>query len=186
MSRSDAPISLADLAAAGIRLRPFEAVTIVRELALQVARDLAPGVPSAHVIRLAPSGAVFIEGPVAAGGRSVARAAQLLDTLLPGFDAPPEFRAPGALRLVIARALGTVDLPPYATLNAFADALTRFGAPDAAAVVRQLVSSWAESVAAEQPNGLSDDDVPGTLTEDELSRTERVLESFAPAVPMPA
>lgn len=182
MSRSDAPISLADLAAAGIRLRPFEAVTIVRELALQVARDLAPGVPSAHVIRLAPSGAVFIEGPVAAGGRSVARAAQLLDTLLPGFDAPPEFRAPGALRLVIARALGTVDLPPYATLNAFADALTRFGAPDAAAVVRQLVSSWAESVAAEQPNGLSDDDVPGTLTEDELSRTERVLESFAPAV----
>lgn len=182
MSRTDAPVSLADLAAAGIRLRPFEAVTIVRELALQVARDLAPGVPSAHVIRLAPSGAVFIEGPVAAGGRSVARAAQLLDTLLPGFDAPPEFRAPGALRLVIARALGTVDLPPYATLNAFAEALTRFAAPEAAAVVRQLVSSWAESVAAEQPDGLSADEIPGALTEDELSRTERVLESFAPAV----
>lgn len=182
MSRTDAPVSLADLAAAGIRLRPFEAVTIVRELARQVARDLAPGVPSAHVIRLAPSGAVFIEGPVAAGGRSVARAAQLLETLLPGFDAPPEFRAPGALRLVIARALGTVDLPPYPTLDAFAEALMRFGAPDVAAVVRQLVSSWAESVAAEQPALVSADERPAVLTEDELSRTERVLESFAPAV----
>jgi hypothetical protein len=104
MSRFDVPVSLADLAAAGVRLRPVEAVTIVRELLLQVARDQVPGVPSAHVIRLSPSGSVFIEGPVAAGGRSLARAAQLLETLLPGFDASPEFRAPGALRLVIARA----------------------------------------------------------------------------------
>ena len=68
------------------------------------------------------AGAVSIEGPVAAGGRPVARAAQLLEALLPGFDAPPEFRAPGALRLVIARALGTVDLPAFPTLDAFADA----------------------------------------------------------------
>jgi cytoskeletal protein RodZ len=186
MSRIDAPVSLADLAAAGVRLRPFEAVSIVRELALQVARDQAPGVPSAHVIRLSPSGTVFIEGPVAAGGRSVARAAQLLDTLLPGFDAPPEFRAPGALRLVIARALGTLDLPPYATLEQFAGALTRFGSVDAAPVVRQLVASWAESVAAEQTGASpSDADVPLEMGEDELSSTERVLESFAPAVSPP-
>jgi Tol biopolymer transport system component len=185
MSRPEVPVSLADLAAAGVRLRPFEAVTIVRELALQVARDQAPGVPSAHVIRLAPSGAVFIEGPVAAGGRSVGRAAQLLDTLLPGFDAPPEFRAPGALRLVIARALGSVDLPPYATLDAFADALARFGAADAAPVIRQIVSSWAESVASESAAMTGNNETPGTLSEDELSRTERVLESFAPAVSEP-
>ena len=178
MSRFDVPVSLADLAAAGVRLRPVEAVTIVRELALQVARDQAPGVPSAHVIRLSPSGAVFIEGPVAAGGRSVARAAQLLDTLLPGFDAPPEFRAPGAVRLAIARALGTVDLPAYPTLDAFAEALARFAASDAATVVRQLVSSWAESVAAQQPVSNGEvRDIPNP----ERSRTERVLESFATA-----
>jgi cytoskeletal protein RodZ len=186
MSRIDAPVSLADLGAAGVRLRPFEAVTIVRDLALQVAREQAPGVPSAHVIRLSPSGAVFVEGPVAAGGSSVARAAQLLDTLLPGFDAPPEFRAPGALRLVIARALGTLDLPPYSTLNEFAEALTRFGSVDSAPVVRQLVASWAESVAAEQPPAFAEDPcAPFEMGEDELSRTERVLESFAPAVSEP-
>jgi hypothetical protein len=186
MSRTDGPVSLADLAAAGVRLRPFEAVTIVRELALQVARDRVPGVPSAHVIRLSPSGAVFIEGPVAAGGRSVGRAAQLLDTLLPGFDAPPEFRAPGALRLVIARALGTLDLPPYPTLEGFADALTRFGSAEAAPVVRQLVASWAESVAAEQPDVLpAGETMQEEMSEDELSTTERVLESFAPAVSQP-
>ncbi len=187
MSRPEVPVSLADLAAAGVRLRPFEVVTIVRELTLQVARGDAPGLPSAHVIRLSPSGGVFIEGPVAAGGRSVARAAQLLDTLLPGFDAPPELRAPGALRLVIARALGTVDLPPYPTLDAFAQALERFAASETAPVIRQLVASWAESVAAEQP----EEDVEtavvtaGEAGEDDEDLTERVLESFAPAVPMP-
>jgi cytoskeletal protein RodZ len=155
----------------------MEIVTIVRELTLQVARGGVPGVPSAHVIRLAPSGAVFIEGPVAAGGRSVARAAQLLDTLLPGFDAPPEFRAPGALRLVIARAIGTVDLPPFPSLEALADALSRFAASEPESVVRQLVASWAESVAAEQPQNAADGE-PATPEGDSV-RTERVLESFA-------
>ena len=181
MARFDVPVSLADLAAAGVRLRPVEVATIVRELALQVARDQVPGVPSAHVIRLSPSGSVFIEGPVAAGGQSVARAAQLLETLLPGFDAPPELRAPGALRLVVARALGTVDLPPFSTLDEFADALTRFAAPDSATVVRQLVSSWGESVAAQQP-GHEDGAGPLAANADK-SRTEGVLESFASAVP---
>ena len=183
MSRSDAPVSLADLAAAGVRLRPLEVVTVVRELVLQVARGEGAGMPSAHVIRLSPSGAIFVEGPVAAGGRSVARAAQLLDTLLPGFDAPPELRAPGALRLVVARALGTVDLPTFPTLEAFAAALERFAAPDGAAVVRQLVASWAESVAAEEP-GLTEEQVERENREDD-EPTERVLESFAPAVSIP-
>src|SRR5918999_431501 len=179
MSRLDAPVSLADLAAAGVRLRPFEAVTIVRELVQQVVRDERPGIPSAHVIRLSPSGAVFIEGPVAAGGRSVARAAQLLDTLLPGFDAPPEFRAPGALRLVIARALGTVDLPPYETLDAFTDAIARFGATESAPTVRQLVASWSASVVASQPD---DGTELVEVIDPPADKTERVLESFASAV----
>ena len=163
-------------------MRPLEVVTVVRELALQLARGDGVGVPSAHVIRLSPSGTVYVEGPVAAGGSPVVRAAQLLDTLLPGFDAPPEFRTPGALRLVVARALGAVDLPPYPTLEAFADALARFAAPEAAPVVRQLVASWAESVAAEQPEAA---DVAAAADEDGADETERVLESFAPAIPMP-
>ena len=182
MTRPDAAVSLADLAAAGVRLRPLEVVTIVRELAAQVAAGDAPGMPSAHVIRLSPSGAISIEGPVAASGRPVARAAQLLDSLLPGFDAAPEFRAPGGLRLVIARALGTLDLPAYMTLEAFSDALARFSAPEAAPIVRQLVASWSESVAAEQsPTEIAVADsveVEPPVTTDDV-RTERVLESFA-------
>jgi hypothetical protein len=186
MTRPDAAVSLADLAAAGVRLRPLEIVTIVRELAAQVSAGKSPGVPSAHVIRLSPSGAIFIEGPVAAGGRPVARAAQLLDALIPGFDAAPEFRAPGALRLVIARALGTLDLPAYPTLDAFSDALARFGAPEAAPIVRQLVASWAECVAAEQPEvavagppATAPAEVASSVVRNDHMKTEPVRESFA-------
>ncbi len=184
MTRPDAAVSFADLAAAGVRLRPLEIVTIVRELAAQVAAGEAPGMPSAHVIRLSPSGAVSIEGPVAASGRPVARAAQLLDSLLPGFDAAPEFRAPGALRLVVARALGTLDLPAYATLETFSEALARFSAPEAAPIVRELVANWAECVAAEQsPNEQPDVrsvEIASKRPADDV-RTESVLESFAMA-----
>lgn len=184
MTRPDAAVSFADLAAAGVRLRPLEIVTIVRELAAQVSAGEAPGMPSAHVIRLSPSGAISIEGPVAASGRPVARAAQLLDSLLPGFDAAPEFRAPGALRLVVARALGTLDLPAYATLETFSEALARFSAPEAAPIVRQLVANWAECVAAEQSPIEQPDvrsvEIASQCPGDDV-RTESVLESFAMA-----
>jgi len=150
MLNHDLHISLADLSAAGVRVRPAEAVTLVRELALQVLRGDLPGVPSAHVVRLSHDGRLFIEGPVAADGRAVVRAAHLLDTVLPGFDAPPEYRAPGALRLVIARALGTLDLPSYPTLSGLTDALARFALPDAAAVARSLYAAWAASVEEEE------------------------------------
>jgi cytoskeletal protein RodZ len=151
MQRANSPVSLADLSAAGIRLRPYEAVTLVRELVLQVAREEVAGVPSSHVIRLSPSGAVTIEGPVAAGGRSVERAAQLLESLLPAADAGNQFRIPGGLKLVLARAQGTLDLPPFTSLEAFADALTRFAASETAAVVTNLVVTWSEFVTARTP-----------------------------------
>ena len=142
-------VSLADLAASGVRLRPEEAATIVRELLQQVSRDELPGVPSAHVIRLDSKGDVTVEGPVAAGGRGVSRGAQLLESLLPGFDAAPEWRVPGALRLVLARAIGTLDLPPYPSLESFAEALARFAAPDTRVVVKDLVAGWEAAVAAQ-------------------------------------
>jgi cytoskeletal protein RodZ len=143
-------LSLADLSAAGVRLRPVEAVTIVREVVLQVARGDLAGMPSLHVIRVAASGAVTIEGPVAAGGNLVARAAQLVESLLPSFDAAPEFRAPGALRLVLARALGALDLPPYTSLDEFAIALARFAAPDSVALLRELAVTWADAIGLQQ------------------------------------
>ena len=144
MHRPNAPIALADLSAAGVQLRPFEAVTIVRELLLMVARGDVAGVPSAHVIRLSSAGVVSVEGPVAAGGRNVVRAAQLLDALLPVSDLGKDFRVPGGLKLVIARALGTLDLPSFPSLDSFADALGRFAATDPAAAITTIVSSWSD------------------------------------------
>jgi Tol biopolymer transport system component len=138
-------ISLADLSAAGVCVWPAEAVTLVRELAVQVTRGGLPGVPSAHVVRLGREGRLFVEGPVATDGRAVVRAAHLLETMLPGFDAP--LRVPGTLRLVIARARGTLGLPPYPSLHEFVDALTAFSLPDTAWVVRSLYAAWATALA---------------------------------------
>jgi Helix-turn-helix domain/WD40-like Beta Propeller Repeat len=147
MPKPSAPISLADLSAAGIRLRPYEVVTIVRELILLVARGDVAGVPSAHVIRLSSSGALSVEGPVGAGGPSVARAAQLLESLLPTTtDADPQFRIPGALKLVVARGLGVIDLPPFMSLDSFADELNRFGSSDPAETLAKLATAWANRV----------------------------------------
>ncbi len=174
MSARAIRLSLSDLSAAGIRLQPIDAVTIVREVSLQVARGEIPGVPSAHVIRLSSDGSVGIEGPVAAGGRPVARAAQLLESLLPGFDAPRELRPTGALRLVLARALGTLDLPPYASLESFADALRRFAAPDARDVIVRLISS-AGPVPAIRPPQPDEPVVPDTTS------IEAPIESLVPA-----
>jgi hypothetical protein len=158
MHRPNTLLSLPDLSAAGVKLRPYEAVTIVRELILQVARGEVAGVPSAHVIRLAPSGAVSIEGPVAAGGRPVMRAAQLLDSLLPAADQGNQFRVPGGLKLVLARALGVLDLPPFGSLEAFAEALARFAATDPAAAVTSLVVTWSELLEARAQAAPADDE----------------------------
>lgn len=144
-------ISIADLAAAGIRLRPVEAVSIARDLTLRAHRGELPGIPMAAVLRFTSDGEVVCEGPVSAE-QSVERAGRLLESLLPGFDAPPEFRVPGALRLVVARALGTLDLPAYRTLDGFAAALVRFSAMDPATVVRGLVLAWRSAVESAGPD----------------------------------
>ena len=138
---------MADLEAASIAVTPVEAVTIVRDVVLRASRGELPGVPSAHVIRLNSSGAVLVEGPIAADDRAVQRAGHLLEALLPGFDAPAELRVPGALRLVAARALGSVDLPPYPSLGAFADALSRFAAADPQAAIGDLVARQRAAIA---------------------------------------
>src|SRR5262245_6549321 len=153
MPRSNGPVSLADLAAAGVRLRPYEAVTIAREVALQVVRGQIAGVPSPHVVRLSGNGSVAVEGPVAAGGRPVVRVAQLLDALLPDsdHDGGSDFRVPGGLKLVVARALGTLDLPPFGSLEAFVEALDRFAATDPVAAITNLVVTTVESTAVRPP-----------------------------------
>jgi len=171
-------ISLADLSAVGLRLRPSEGATIARDIAQRVARGEFPGIPSANVLRLAVDGRIHIEGPVGSD-REVERAARLLEVLLPGFDAPAELRVPGALRLVLARALGTLDLPSYESLDDFADALSRFAASDARSCISDIYAAWsAAAVAAtseliEEAAGATVDQAPLQISELTISDVRR-------------
>jgi cytoskeletal protein RodZ len=136
--------SLVELAAADIQLHPAEAAALVSTLCRRSARGELHGIPSPGIIRLTSDGDVLVEGPTTTGEAGVARMAQLLSDLLPPFDAAPEFRASGGLRLVVARALGAIDLPPYESLEDFSSALDRFAAPDLPATARCLFRAWEE------------------------------------------
>ena len=85
-------VSLNELQLAGLRLRPAEAAAIVVEICRQHLDGRLPGVPSANVIRVTDDGSVVAEGPinVNADGPEAVAAAQLLEDLLPDFNAPPE------------------------------------------------------------------------------------------------
>jgi hypothetical protein len=141
-------VSLAELAASDIRLRPGEAVAIVSAICDQHMAGTIPGIPSPGVIRLTRGGDVLAEGPITTSRDDVARAALLLNDLLSGFDGLPEYRASGALRLVIARALGTIDLPPYASLPDFCSALSRFATHEVRDVAQGLFTAWERAHAA--------------------------------------
>jgi hypothetical protein len=139
-------VSLSELAASGVRLRAADAVAIVSEICRQRDRGVLRGIPSAHIVRLTEQGTVVVEGPVNTDRPPVAGAAALLDELLEQFDAPVEYRASGALRLVVARALGTLDLPRYASLEEFCAAISRFAAPNLEQVVRNLFAAAAAHI----------------------------------------
>ena len=141
-------VSLAELASAQIRLRPAEAVALVSEICRQNLARILPGIPSAGVIRLLRDGGIAIEGPVRASHDNVAGAAALLNALLPGFETAPEFRASGALRLLIARAIGTLDLPPFESLEDFTAALARFTTLDAGETAAALFKTWEDATIA--------------------------------------
>jgi len=124
-------VSLAELAATRIPLRPSEAIAIVDEVCRRCEDGLVRGIPTVGVIRLSRSGHLSIEGPTDTGD-DVVRASQLLNDLLPGFDATPEYRASGALRLAIARGLGTLDLPVYESSPSCAACCSGFPRPTSA------------------------------------------------------
>ena len=105
-------MSLAELADAGIVLRPDEVVSIVSDVCRQHDLELFRGTPTAQLIRLGEDGVIAVDEPVNAEPFSVQAAAALLDDLLPRNDAAHVVKSPGALRLVIARASG---MPPKST-----------------------------------------------------------------------
>ena len=149
-------VSLAELASAGFILHSAEAAAIVVEVCRQHSSGLVHGIPSAHVIRLTPEGGIVAEGPITTDHPPVARAAQLLNDLLPPFDAPPPYRVPGGLRLVVARALGSLDLPPFESLDAFRTAVARFASANLVDITQKLYVSWERSLT---PRALTISDV---------------------------
>jgi TolB protein len=166
-------VSPSELHDAGVRLRPAEAVSIVLELCSQVRDGRLRGVPSLHVIRLTKQGDVIAEGPVSAGGAAVAGAADLLNGLLAGFEAPPEFRASGGLRIAIARALGTLDCASFESLDAFCAAIQRFAAPDVRAVARDLFASWEGAMSARTTAAVFEKDAAAEMTISDVRRARR-------------
>ncbi len=161
-------VSLAELAAADIQLRPAEAVAFVAEICRQYTSGQLPGIPSPGIIRVTCDGEIVVQGPMTTGDASVARAAHLLNDLLPDFEAPADYRASGGLRLVMARALGTLDLPPYATLHDFSAALGRFAVPDLSVTARTLFRAWEQHRTVGRP-----DVAAATLTISDVRRARR-------------
>jgi transcriptional regulator with XRE-family HTH domain len=154
-------VSLAELASAGFVLHSAEAAAIVLEVCRQYSSGLVPGIPSAHVIRLTPDGSVVAEGPITTDHPPLAKAAHLLNELLPPFGAPPAYRVPGGLRLVVARALRTLDLPAFESLDDFCSAVKRFATADLTTAAQNLYRAW-ESAR-----------VPKELTISDLRRARR-------------
>ena len=175
MTNDTSTLSLAELV--GDPLRSVEAVTVIREIINLISEGAIPGVPSPQVIRLWGNGRITVEGPVAADARTVVHAAHLLSMLLPSFDARSQDRVPGALRLLIARALGTLDLPAYPSLDAFAADLGRFAAEDRTQCIRELVRARTElriDVAPDMLSSLRDSPVSGeALTISDIRRARR-------------
>jgi hypothetical protein len=143
-------ISMSELIASGIRLRPVDAVAIVGELCRQRAARVIPALPSLEAIWLGGTGDITIQGPTTPGAEDVPRAAQLLQALLADADAAPEYQASSALRLVIARGLGMIDLPAYPSLESFCAALVCFTTVDARDSVAALVAAFDAKAAQAQ------------------------------------
>ena len=177
-------VSLAELIDSDVPLRPDEAVAIVREVCRQLADGSLRGIPNATVIRLTPDGRVAIEGPVNRDQDPVSAAAALLSDLLPGFHSPTGFKVPGGLRLVLARATRTLDLPPFADVAEFCASLERFATANLAETVRHLFTSWASR------HAVSAGPVRGELTISDVGRARRApglsLEEIGQAIGIPA
>jgi hypothetical protein len=131
-------------------------VAIVREICRRYAAGEIRGIPSAHVVRLTVDGTLLIEGPLTTDQPAVGRAGQLLAEVLPPFGAPRAYHVPGGLRLIVARATGAIDLPPFASVEQFTASLDRFAAEDLTAVLRDAFTMWQ---AAREPRVLTISDV---------------------------
>jgi cytoskeletal protein RodZ len=147
--------SLADLSAAGVRLQPADAVAITVGVIRQVQQATADRIPASTDLRFDRTGRLVLDtacDPANAEAPTVEAAGRLLEELLPDFD-DPAVRVPGALRLAVARALGTLDLPPFPSLDAFVSAVDRFSSGDSDAVIRSLAAALPGDISRGETEG---------------------------------
>jgi hypothetical protein len=126
-------VSLAELKAAGVAIPAEDAAAIVREICRRHAGGTLEGIPEPQGITLSRDGALSVAGPLKTDA-PILGAAALVEQLAS--------ETPGALRLMLARAAGLLDLPPFASLDEFSAALDRFAPIDAGDAARNLYRSW--------------------------------------------
>ena len=130
-------IALSHLLARGVRLETHEAVALARELLAHPC-----GIPTPENIQLGSDGSASCISTD--GMPSVASVADLLLTLLPA--GTPHVPAP--LRYAIARGLGAVEAPPFASLGQFSSVLERFEKGANRDVLRGVLQRGARPIAA--------------------------------------
>jgi hypothetical protein len=122
-------VSLSHLLSRGVRLDTQEAVAIVRTVSSRRGEAALEGIELSS------------DGDVGSGGGhgppTVEALARLLDALL-----PPQ-GVPAPLRYAVARGLGTVAAPPFASAEEFSSALARFAAGDDREIVKRLIARGA-------------------------------------------
>jgi hypothetical protein len=131
-------IATAELQDRGVTVRWDEAIAIAQQLMVALGGNDCPGgespdgPPTRDSVFLMSDGAVTRRSCTAAP--TVGEVAAFLQSLL---DEDP--RVPGAVRYVIARALLTVDVPPFGSLDDFSRSLARYERLERGAAVRGLL-----------------------------------------------
>jgi hypothetical protein len=133
-------VTLQDLVQRGTRLRAEEAVAVVIAVGERLGWSTAP--PAPDRITLSSAGSVEV-APFEPEPQDARAYAQLLHLLLPDTAAGGAFQVPGALRLAVARGIGAIDLPPFASAAAFGSSVRRFVTRTPAALVAALVERTA-------------------------------------------
>ena len=127
---------IGDLIRRGVPLQPHEAVALAQSVIATLADDANVhaecGPPTIETVHIAADGTVSCPG---CATPSVFEIGLFLDSLLPRGSG---IRVPGALQYMIARALGEVDAPRFASVAEVSQLLTRFEDGDSRTVVAGL------------------------------------------------
>jgi hypothetical protein len=117
-------LTLADVLLSDVPLQSEEAVAITLAVAERLAWSEPPRLFESVSIRA--DGAVKVPVPAESAPALPARYADFLHALLRPDNHAAQTRVPGPLLLVMARARGEIDLPPFASNDDFRRALLRF------------------------------------------------------------